>query len=60
MRENMGRQLVDAVKAARLRHLLEINTASGDLCETAERRFLDGIEGAEGRAASIPRKHAAA
>ena len=60
MRENMGRQLKDAVKANRLRHLLEINAASGDLGETAERRFLDSIDGAEGRAAYTPRKHAAA
>jgi hypothetical protein len=60
MRESKGRRLVDAVKAARLHHLLEINTASGDLGETAERRFLDDIDAAEGRAANIPRKHAAA
>jgi hypothetical protein len=52
--------LVDAVKAARLHHLLEINVASGDLGETAARRFLDDIDAAEDQAAKTPRKHAAA
>ncbi len=60
MRQNMGRQLVDAVKAARLRHLLEINEANGDLSEAAERRFMEDIDAAEGRAPQPQRKHAAA
>jgi len=60
MRENMGRQLVDAVKAIRLRHLLEINLAGGDLSEAAERRLRDDIEAAEGHPATPSRKHAPA
>lgn len=60
MRENLGRQLMDAVKAVRLRHLLEINSASGDLSEAAERRLRDDIDAAEGRSAQAPGKHAAA
>ena len=60
MRESMGRQMIDAVKAIRLRHLLEINTASGDLSEAAERRLRDDIDAAEGRGAQTPGKHAAA
>ncbi len=60
MRENMGRHLMDAVKAVRLRHLLEINLAGGDLSETAERRILDEIDAAEGRSPKTQKKHAAA
>ncbi len=60
MRENMGRQLLDAVKAARLRHLLEINVASGDLSEAAASRLLDDIDAAEGHGVQAPGKHAAA
>ncbi len=61
MRKNADRHLsVDAAKAAKLRHLLDINAASGDLGETAERRFMEAIDTAEGRAPKSHRKHAAA
>ncbi len=61
MRENQGRQIgMNAAKATRLRHLLDINAACGDLSETAERRIVEAIDAAEGRAPAAHGKHAAA